>query len=112
MDGRAALWSEERHLLSLKDLNLSEELPELLDAGVTSFKIEGRLKDRVYVSNVVAYYRARLDEALAAPAMARSSSGTSTAGFTPDLAKTFNRGFTTYFLHGRGETIGSPETPK
>jgi 23S rRNA 5-hydroxycytidine C2501 synthase len=112
MDGRGRTLAEERHLLSLKDLNLSEELPELLDAGVTSFKIEGRLKDRVYVSNVVAYYRARLDEALAAQGMARSSSGTITAGFTPNLAKTFNRGFTTYFLHGRGEPIGSPETPK
>ncbi len=112
VDGQGRTLARERHLLSLKDLNLSAHLPELLDAGVTSFKIEGRLKDRIYVSNVVAFYRARLDEALAARGIARNSSGTSTAGFTPNLAKTFNRGFTTYFLHGRGEPIGSPETPK
>jgi collagenase-like PrtC family protease len=109
-DGRTV--ERERHLLSLRDLNLSDHLPELLAAGVTSFKIEGRLKDRTYVANVVAYYRKRLDAALRAAGLARSSSGTSSIGFEPDLAKTFNRGFTTYFLHGRGEPPGSPETPK
>ena len=112
VDGQGRTLARERHLLSLKDLNLSEHLPELLDAGVTSFKIEGRLKDRTYVSNVVAFYRARLDEVLGARGIARSSSGTSAAGFTPNLAKTFNRSFTTYFLHGRSEPVGSPETPK
>jgi 23S rRNA 5-hydroxycytidine C2501 synthase len=113
VDAEGRTLASDRHLLSLRDLNLSARLPELLAAGVTSFKIEGRLKDRMYVSNVVAYYRARLDEALGAGAgFVRSSSGTTVAGFEPDLAKTFNRGFTTYFLDGRGEAVGSPETPK
>ena len=96
------------HLLSLRDLNLSGHLPELLAAGVSSFKIEGRLKDRAYVTNVVAHYRQRLD-ALGVP---RSSSGATRLDFAPDVTKTFNRGFTTYFLNGRGEAVGSPETPK
>jgi len=100
------------HLLSLHDLNLSGQLPELLSAGVTSFKIEGRLKDRAYVANVVAHYRGRLDAALRERGLARSSSGTSAAGFAPDPRKAFNRGFTRYFLHGRTEKIGRPSTPK
>ncbi len=112
VDGEGRVIERNRHLLSLRDLNLSDHLPELLDAGVTSFKIEGRLKDRTYVTNVVAHYRARLDEALHAAGMRRSSSGISAAGFTPDPSKTFNRGYTTYFLHGRGAAVGSPETPK
>jgi putative protease len=121
VDAEGRTIENERHLLSLRDLNLSARLPDLLAAGVTSFKIEGRLKDRTYVANVVAFYRARLDEALrTAAGLARSSSGTSPAGFepgfTPDLAKTFNRGFTTYFLDGRvpgrSDAVGSPETPK
>ena len=100
------------HLLSLKDLNLSAHLAELIGAGVRSFKIEGRLKDRAYVCNVVAHYRARLDEAMRGAGMRRSSSGTSETGFAPDPDKTFNRGYTTYFLHGRDEPVGRPETPK
>jgi putative protease len=97
-----------KHLLSLRDLNLSQSLHELIEAGVCSFKIEGRLKDKAYVTNVVSYYRQELDKLDAQ----RSSSGTSSVGFTPDLAKTFNRGYTDYFLHGRREKIGSPDTPK
>lgn len=103
---------ERRHFLSIRDLNLSEHLRELVDAGVSSLKIEGRLKDKAYVSNVVAYYRAKLDEVLAETGLSRSSSGKSVIDFTPDLGKTFNRRYTTYFLHGRGEPIGSIETPK
>ena len=109
-DGRPL--TERAHLLSLPDLNLSEHLPELLDAGVTSFKIEGRLKDLPYVANNVAHYRATLDPHLARRGLRRSSSGTSTPGFTPDLDKTFNRGYTTYFLHGRPEALAFPATPK
>ncbi len=109
-DGRTL--AGESHLLSLRDLNLSERLPDLLAAGVTSFKIEGRLKDRTYVANVVSHYRARLDEALRVAGFGRTSSGNGSAGFEPDLAKTFNRGFTAYFLDGRGAAVGSPETPK
>jgi putative protease len=103
---------EDKYLLSLKDLNLSAHLGDLLDAGVCSFKIEGRLKDKNYVSNVVSAYRQHLDTALEARGMARSSSGSSRLAFTPDLGKTFNRDYTTYFLTGRGESPGSIDTPK
>jgi len=102
----------ERHYLSLRDLNLSDHLEDLLDAGVASFKIEGRLKDAAYVANVVAYYRKRLDEVMTHKGLRRSSSGSSSIGFVPDPAKTFNRGFTTYFLLGQEDKIGSLDTPK
>jgi len=100
------------YLLSLKDLNLSGHLDELLDAGVRSFKIEGRLKDKPYVANVVGFYRRRLDEILSSRGWSRSSSGRSQLDFVPDLDKTFNRGYTSYFLHGRDESVGSIDTPK
>ncbi len=103
---------DSRHWLSLRDLNLSGDLEALLDAGVTSFKIEGRLKDVAYIKNVVSFYRQRLDAALAARGWGRSSSGRSAADFAPDVDKTFNRGYTTYFLHGRTEPPGAIETPK
>ncbi|MFN2109188.1 MAG: peptidase U32 family protein, partial [Anaerolineae bacterium] len=112
VDGNGTVIVKERHLLSLRDLNLSAHLDELLDAGVTSFKIEGRLKDKTYVMNVVSAYRRALDQASAACGLAKSSSGRSTVDFTPDLDKTFNRDYTTYFLHGRGEPPGSIDTPK
>ena len=102
-----------KHLLSLKDLNLSEHLEDLLDAGVTSLKIEGRLKETGYVKNITAYYRKRLDEIFVKrPEYIRASSGNSVPFFVPDPAKSFNRGFTTYFLNGRNRGIVSPETPK
>ncbi len=104
--------SPEKHLLSLRDLNLSHDLGALLDAGVTSFKIEGRLKDQAYVTNVVRHYRTALDTELAARGLRRSASGTSRADFTPDVGKTFNRGYTSYFLHGRDAAVGAPDTPK
>ncbi len=103
---------EGRHLLSLCDLNLGQHLEALLDAGVTSFKIEGRLKDRAYVVNVVSWYRQQLDRILAARGWARSSSGHSRVGFEPNLDKTFNRGYTTYFLHGRSQPPGALDSPK
>ncbi len=109
-DGRPLV--TDRYLLSLRDLNLTDHLDELLDAGVTAFKIEGRLKDRIYVGNVVSWYRRRLDRVLAARGWARNSSGSSCVDFEPDVNKTFNRGFTPYFLHGRGEPPGSIDTPK
>ena len=102
----------ERHLLSLRDLNRSDHLAELIRAGVCSFKIEGRLKDKTYVANVVAHYRRRLDSVLAELGLQKSSSGAVQIDFTPDPDKTFNRGYTSYFLHGRGEPIGSIDTPK
>jgi 23S rRNA 5-hydroxycytidine C2501 synthase len=109
-DGRTIV--ADRHLLSLRDLNLTEDLGALLDAGVTSFKIEGRLKDRAYVVNVVSWYRQQLDRLLAERGLARSSSGHSHVDFEPDVTKTFNRGYTTYFLHGRGKSPGSIKSPK
>jgi 23S rRNA 5-hydroxycytidine C2501 synthase len=111
-DARGRVLAERSHLLSLKDLSLAEELPALLDAGVTSFKIEGRLKDAPYAANIVAHYRARLDAALAPRGLSRSSSGTANPGFAPDPAKTFNRGYTTYFLHGKSGAVADPRTPK
>ncbi len=111
-DGRE--WEHQRHLLSLKDLNQSDHLEELIKAGATSFKIEGRLKDVAYVKNVVAAYNQRLDAFIArhADQYCRASEGRCTYTFTPQLNKTFNRGFTTYFLHGRQPDIISPDTPK
>ena len=111
-DGNGTVIVKDRHLLSLRDLNLSAHLGELLDAGVTSFKIEGRLKDKTYVMNVVSAYRHALDQVSAARGLTQSSSGRSAMDFTPDLNKTFNRGYTTYYLHGRGEPPGSIDTPK
>lgn len=100
------------HLLSLKDLNLSERLYDLIQAGVSSFKIEGRLKDKAYVANVVAYYRKKLDDVLKSMGLEKSSSGEPLLDFEPDLSKTFNRGYTNYFLDGRSGKIGSIKTPK
>ena len=100
------------HYLSLKDLNLSARLEDLLDAGVTSFKIEGRLKDEAYVRNVTAYYRKALDKIIAKRGLKRASSGVTVTDFEPNLAKTFNRGYCEYFLDGRKERIGSLVTPK
>ena len=111
-DGREL--EHQRHLLSLKDLNQSEHLDELILAGATSFKIEGRLKDVVYVKNVVAAYSQRLNAFIAKhpDEYQRSSKGHCSYSFTPNLSKTFNRGFTTYFLQGRKPDIFSPDTPK
>lgn len=102
-----------KHLLSMKDLNLSESLEELIDAGVSSLKIEGRLKDVSYVKNVVAYYRKKLDDILSRrPEYLKASSGHSHYTFAPDLNKSFNRGFTKYFFDGRIKNIWSVDSPK
>ena len=104
----------DRYLLSLKDLNQSDHLLELIEAGATSFKIEGRLKDISYVKNVTAAYSQRLNEIISRypDKYCRSSLGECRYAFTPDLRKTFNRGYTTYFLHGRQPNIASFDTPK
>ena len=104
----------DRYLLSLKDLNQSDHLLELIEAGATSFKIEGRLKDVSYVKNVTAAYSQRLNEIISRypDRYCRSSLGECRYTFTPDLRKTFNRGYTTYFLHGRQPNIASFDTPK
>lgn len=104
-----------KHLLSMKDLNLSEDLEAMMDAGVSSLKIEGRLKDISYVKNTVAYYRKKIDNILAKrPEFKKASSGTCTFDFKPQLDKSFNRGFTQYFLNGREKDskIWSIDSPK
>lgn len=113
VDADGKVIAKEKHFLSLKDLNQSDELEQLLDAGVTSLKIEGRLKDVSYVKNVTAAYRQKLDTILARrPEYARASSGTCRFDFTPQLDKSFSRGFTHYFLRGRNKDIVSFDTPK
>jgi len=112
VDAKGTVLARDRHLLSLRDLNLTDSLRDLIRAGVCSFKIEGRLKDKAYIMNVVAHYRAQLDAVLAEEGLRKSSSGTSIVDFTPDPSKTFNRGFTSYLLHGRAAEIASPDTPK
>jgi len=101
-----------KHLLSLKDLNLSRRLGNLVDAGITSFKIEGRLKDREYVRNITAFYRRELDKVIAKKGCSRPSLGKSFAAFEPNPAKTFNRGYSEFFLDGNPVDIASPDTPK
>lgn len=102
-----------KHLLSLKDMNQSENLEALLDAGASSLKIEGRLKDVAYVKNVTAYYRQKLDAIFKRrKEYIRASSGTVRLAFRPQLDKSFSRGFTDYFLHGRTPDIFSFHTPK
>ena len=110
-DGRVI--ERNRHLLSLKDMNRSAHLEAMMDAGVCSFKIEGRLKDVSYVKNVTAYYRQAIDAILARrPEYKRASQGVCTYTFTPQLDKSFNRGFTDYFLTGRSEvySFASPKS--
>ena len=116
IDGNGAVLegpdARDRHWLSIRDLNLSDQLEQLLEAGISSFKIEGRLKDMTYVANTTAHYRQQLDPLLARMGLRRASSGISDPGFTPDPAKTFNRGFSSYFLNGRDAAIGAQDTPK
>ncbi|MBU0533350.1 MAG: U32 family peptidase [Candidatus Omnitrophica bacterium] len=103
---------KDRYLLSLKDLNLSDKLEELIDAGVNAFKIEGRLKEISYVANVVGFYRQKLDAILAKKGLQKSSSGKVSLNFKSDLNKTFNRGYTDYGITGKGTNMGSINTPK
>ena len=111
-DGRE--WIHQRHLLSLKDMCQAENLERLANAGATSFKIEGRLKDVAYVKNVTAAYSNMLNELIAQhpDLYERASKGHCTYTFKPDLQKTFNRGYTTYFANGRRPDIASFDTPK
>lgn len=110
-DGKTIV--RDKHLLSLKDLNQSEVLEDLLDAGASSLKIEGRLKDVSYVKNVTAAYRQKLDAIFARRReYVRASSGSCRFDFVPQLDKSFSRGFTHYFLQGREREISSFDTPK
>ncbi len=111
-DGEGKIIVKNKHLLSLKDLNLSEHLETLIDTGVTSFKIEGRLKDVPYVVNTVGFYRKLLDGILAKKNLHKTSSGSVQLKFEPNPEKTFNRGFTDYGIKGRRSKFGSIDTPK
>ena len=104
----------QRYLLSLQDMDRSQYLAELIEAGVTTFKIEGRLKDRDYVTNIVAYYRQLLDQLIASNPTLQQASTPSVYqyDFTPNPAKTFHRGQTDYFLHGRTPNMANWQTPK
>ena len=113
VDSNGKTIEQNKHLLSLKDMNQSDNLEALLDAGATSLKIEGRLKDVSYVKNVTAYYRQKLDSIFKyRKEYIRASSGTVKTTFTPQLDKSFSRGFTDYFLRGRNPGIFSFSTPK
>ena len=113
VDAEGRVIVKDKHLLSLKDLNQSDELEALIDAGASSFKIEGRLKDVSYVKNVTAAYRRKLDAIFARrKEYARASSGSCRYAFNPQLDKSFSRGFTHYYLHGRTKDVFSFDTPK
>ena len=101
-----------KHLLSLKDLNASSYLKEMIDAGISSFKIEGRLKDLDYVKTITAHYRLLIDNILNDTDLKKSSSGYTKLLFNPDIEKTFYRGSTTYFLKQREKNLSSFDTPK
>lgn len=114
VDAQGREIEHQRHLLSLKDLCQIDHLEEMADAGICSFKIEGRLKDVEYVKNVVSAYSKRLNRIIekCGDDYRRASLGRVTYYFEPDLKKTFNRGYTDYFLHRRQPYIYSPDTPK
>lgn len=113
VDAEGRVIVKDKHILSLKDLNQSDELEALLDAGASSFKIEGRLKDVSYVKNVTAAYRRKLDAIFARrKEYVRASSGSCRYAFNPQLDKSFSRGFTHYYLHGRTKDVFSFDTPK
>lgn len=113
IDGTGKTLIENSHLLSIKDLDLSEQLPNLVEAGITSFKIEGRLKDMVYVKNNTSFLRKKLDAFLENnETYQKASSGRTQYNFEAEMDRSFNRGYTDYFVNKRTEKIGSWESPK
>ena len=111
-DGQGRVVAFDKHLLSLKDNNQSANLEALIDAGVQSFKIEGRYKDADYVKNITGHYRLLLDQIIdRRPDLARASSGRTRLLFTPNPDKTFHRGSTDYFATGRKADIGAFDSP-
>ncbi|OQW89149.1 MAG: protease [Rhodoferax ferrireducens] len=117
LDDKGRFVAHDKHVLSMKDNNQSANMTALVDAGVRSFKIEGRYKDMAYVKNITAHYRTLLDEVIeerqhSDNPLARASSGKTTFAFTPDPDQNFNREFTDYFVNGRQETIGAFDSPK
>ncbi|TFW71146.1 collagenase-like protease [Methylotenera oryzisoli] len=112
-DQKGRIIGKDKHFLSMKDNDQSANLRALIEAGVSSFKIEGRYKDLPYVKNATAHYRELIDEILNdRPELAKSSSGHATYTFTPQPEKTFNRSATDYFVNGRQADIGAFDTPK
>ncbi|UCV02027.1 peptidase U32 family protein [Dechloromonas denitrificans] len=112
VDDKGKVITENQHLLSMKDNNQSANILALAQAGVSSFKIEGRLKDLSYVKNITAHYRSLLDAVIAQhPEFRRASSGRSTYTFTPHPEKTYNRGYTDYFANDRQDDIGAFDSP-
>ncbi len=113
-DANGRIIRKDKHLLSLRDMNRSESVEEMINAGVKSFKIEGRLKDLSYVKNVTAYYRNVIDSIIAkrSDELCRSSFGRTRLQFTPQLDKSFNRKFTEYFLHGERHNEAHIDAPK
>jgi putative protease len=112
-DAQGRIVAHDKHVLSLKDNNQSDNLAALIDAGIRSFKIEGRYKDMGYVKNITAHYRTLLDDILEQrPELARASSGHCAFTFTPDPDLNFNRGSTDYFVQGRKLDIGAFDSPK
>ncbi|MBN1905598.1 MAG: U32 family peptidase [Deltaproteobacteria bacterium] len=113
MDGNNKTVIRDKYLLSLKDMNRVKAIGDLVTAGVTSFKIEGRYKEIDYVKNITAMYRQAIDMFIAQnPRYRPASSGTCTFGFKPDPFKSFNRGFTAYFINGDRKKMGTPDSPK
>jgi putative protease len=114
LDGKGNILIENSHLLSIKDLDLSNELENLIKAGISSFKIEGRLKDLVYVKNNTSYLRKKLDAFLEihSELYQKGSSGRTFYQYEPELGRSFNRGYTDYFVNERQAKIGSWESPK
>lgn len=113
VDGTGKTLIANSHLLSIKDLDLSDQLPNLIEAGVTSFKIEGRLKDMVYVKNNTSYLRKKLDHFLENNNQyTKASSGRTFYNFEAEMDRSFNRGYTDYFVNKRKEKIGNWESPK
>ncbi len=113
VDDRGGTVIEGKHLLSVRDMDLSARIGEMIDAGVGSFKIEGRLKDDIYIRNIVSWYRRQIDRALAArPDCVRASVGRSVIGFMPDPVKSFTRGASEYMFDGKRAGVASFDTPK
>jgi 23S rRNA 5-hydroxycytidine C2501 synthase len=114
IDGHGDTLIKNSHLLSIKDFDVSDQIPNLIEAGIVSFKIEGRLKDIVYVKNNVSYLRQKLDAFLDenSTKYTKASSGKCTYTFDSSLDRSFNRGYTDYFVNERHQAIGSWESPK
>ncbi len=113
IDGTGTTLLSSQHLLSIKDLDVSDQIPNLIEAGITSFKIEGRLKDMVYVKNNVSFLRKKIDAVLEGNKnYIKASSGKSFYGFEAALDRSFNRGYSHYFVNERNDKIGSWESPK